>query len=195
MLDFGCGAGRVLPHVARLAPAAVCAGCDVDRMAVEWAAAHRPGLAWAVSSFEPPLPYPDEAFDLIYSISVFSHLGSGLQLRWLRELRRILAPGGLALLSVHGQHAFEQFRSGRVRTAWCPPEVFARPPLEATDFVFAPYVRSSWTMGDLPGIGQEYGLSFQGPDYARQTWAAELEVLDILEHALTGWQDIVICVK
>ena len=193
MLDFGSGAGRVLAHFAALAPAARCAGCDVDQSAISWAEQHRPGLSWSLSSFEPPLPFAAESFDLVYSISVFSHLGRGLQDRWLEELRRVLRPGGLALLSVHGRHAFEQFRSGRVRSTWCAPEVFAREPLKADDFLFAPYIRSVWNSGEMPGVGREYGLAFQGPAYASLSWSRHLDVVEVLERALTGWQDVVVC--
>ena len=193
ILDFGCGAGRVLPHVSGLAPEAACAGCDVDQAAIEWAAAHRPGPCWALSSFEPPLPFHPAAFDLVYSVSVFSHLGRGLQERWLAELARVLRPGGVALLSVHGPSAFEAFRRGRVRTAWCPPAVFAREPLREHDFVFTPYVRSPWTVGELPGVGRDYGLAFHGHGFIRETWGRHFAVGPIAVRALTGWQDLVVC--
>jgi SAM-dependent methyltransferase len=195
VLDFGCGAGRVLPHIARLSPDARCAGCDVDRTAVEWAATRRPACDWTVSSFEPPLPFAPECFDLVYSVSVFSHLGRGLQERWLRELRRVLAPGGVALLSVHGPSAFEAFRTGRVGTSWCSADVFAREPLRARDFVFTPYVRSLWTASELPGVGSEYGLAFHGCDYLREVWGRQLTVVDIRVRALTDWQDLVVCTR
>jgi SAM-dependent methyltransferase len=195
VLDFGCGAGRVLPHISRLFPGAHCAGCDVDQTAVDWAATRRPAGDWTVSSFEPPLPFAAECFDLVYSVSVFSHLGRGPQERWLRELRRILAPGGVALLSVHGPSAFEAFRTRRVRTSWCSPDVFAREPLQDRDFVFTPYVRSLWTAGELPGVGSEYGLAFHGHDYLREVWGRQLTVADIQVRALTDWQDLVVCTR
>lgn len=192
VLDFGCGAGRVLPHFAGLAPDACCAGCDVDRAAVQWAGARHPACDWTLSSFEPPLPFADQRFDLVYSVSVFSHLARGLQERWLHELRRVLAPGGVALLSVHGPSAFEAFRRGRVRTSWCSPDVFAREPLRAGDFMFTPYTRSLWTAGELPGVGSEYGLAFHGADFIHEVWGRELTVLEIAQRALTDWQDLVI---
>jgi SAM-dependent methyltransferase len=195
VLDFGCGAGRVLPHFTALAPHARLVGCDVDQSAIDWARRHRPGARWELSSFAPPLPFEAESFELIYSISVFSHLGASLQGGWLRELARVLAPEGIALLSVHGRHAFEQFRAGRVRTAWCATEVFQRPALGAEEFVFAPYTRSMWTEGELPGVGREYGLAFHGAAHVRAAWGRELDVLAVRERALTGWQDLVVCRK
>jgi SAM-dependent methyltransferase len=194
-LDFGCGSGRVLPHLAALAPDCACTGCDVDQVAVEWARSHRPGLRWSLSSFAPPLPFAAESFELVYSISVFSHLDRGLQDQWLRELRRVLVPGGVALLSVHGPHAFEAFRARRVRSSWCPAEVFTRAPLGSEEFVFVPYVRTLWNVGELPGVGRAYGLAFHGPDYVRRSWGRELQVVEVRERALTDWQDVVVCVK
>jgi SAM-dependent methyltransferase len=195
VLDFGCGPGRVLPHVAELAPQAECVGCDVDAAAVDWAARHLPGLGWSLSSFHPPLPFQDGRFDVVYAISVFSHLDRAVAALWLAELRRVLAPGGLALLSVHGPHAFEQFRSGAVTTSWCPPGVFRRGPLGPEEFVFVPYRRSFWTDGDLPGVGREYGLAFQGAEHTRASWGRSLQVVEVRARALTDWQDVVVCLN
>jgi SAM-dependent methyltransferase len=195
VLDFGCGPGRVLPHVARLAPQAACAGCDVDAAAIDWAARHLPGLGWSLSSFHPPLPFEDGRFDLIYAISVFSHLDRGVAALWLAELRRVLAPDGLALLSVHGPHAFEQFRTGAVTTSWCSPAVFRRGPLGPDEFVFIPYRQSFWTDADLPGVGREYGLAFQGAEHTRASWGRALQVVEVRARALTDWQDVAVCVN
>jgi SAM-dependent methyltransferase len=195
VLDFGCGPGRVLPHMARLAPAAECVGCDVDGDAIDWAARRHRALGWSLTSFHPPLPYEDGRFDLIYAVSVFSHLDREMAAMWLGELARVLAPDGLALLSVHGPHAFEQFRRGAVTTSWCPPEVFQRGPLGAGEFVFIPYRRSFWTDGDLPGVGREYGLAFQGPEHTRAGWGQTLQVVEVRERALTDWQDVAVCLK
>ncbi len=193
LLDFGCGSGRVLPHMAALAPAARCYGCDVDGAAIVWAARHRPEFGWAASGSEPPLPFASESFDLVYSISVFSHLDEALQDRWLGELRRILVPGGTALLSVHGAHALDDFRSGQAGTSWCHAGAFARGPLGAGEIVFEPYLRSVWNRSDLAGVGSEYGLTFHGADYLRRHWSDWLEVVAVRERAISGWQDLVVC--
>jgi SAM-dependent methyltransferase len=195
VLDFGCGPGRVLPHVARLAPQAVCVGCDVDAAAIDWAGRHHPGLEWSLSSFHPPLPFETGRFHLIYAISVFSHLDRGVAALWLHELRRVLAPDGLALLSVHGPHAFEQFRTGAVTTSWCSPGAFRRGPLGSAEFVFVPYRRSFWSDGDLPGVGREYGLAFQGAEHTQASWGRTLQVVEVRARALTGWQDVAVCVN
>ena len=195
VLDLGCGPGRVLPHFARLAPVAACVGCDVDEAAIDWAARHHRGLGWSLTSFHPPLPYATARFDLVYAISVFTHLDRGLAAMWLAEVRRVLAPGGLALLSVHGPHAFEQFRNGSAATSWCSPAVFQRGPLAPGEFVFAPYRRSFWSDGDLPGVGRDYGLAFHGHDHIASHWGRSLQVVEVRARALTDWQDVAVCVN
>lgn len=193
ILDFGCGAGRVLPHVARRAAGSRCTGCDVDGAAVRWAAEHHPALRFLRSHAEPPLPFPEGTFDLIYSISVFSHLDEGLADRWLAELARVLVPGGRALLSVHGTYAFEQFRAGRVRTNWCEPQGFVRGPLAPDEIVYVPYVRTVLNRADLPGVSPSYGLTFHGERYLAGHWSRFLDVERVVPRALTDWQDVVVC--
>jgi SAM-dependent methyltransferase len=193
ILDFGCGSARVLPHVHALAPGARCAGCDVDEAAVAWATRAHPGLDLRVSAASPPLPFAAGSFQLVYSISVLSHLDEAGQDAWLAELARVLLPGGVALLSVHGPDAFAQFRSGAVRSAWCDPAAFERPELGADEFVFMPYRRSIWNRSELRGVDTAYGLAFHGPDYVRRRWPTWFEVVNVVPAGVTDWQDVIVC--
>ncbi len=192
VLDFGCGPGRVLPHVAALATRASAAGCDVSRPAIEWARSHRQAFRWEVSRFTPPLPFDDGGFDLVYSISVFSHIDEDLQDRWLREIDRVLRPGGAVLLSVHGRHAFDQFRTGQAATRWSARSAFSRGPLEDGEFVFVPYRRSAWIRNELPGVEGEFGLAFHDERYLHEHWSQTFDGIQVLPRAMTAWQDIVV---
>jgi SAM-dependent methyltransferase len=100
ILDFGCGCGRVIRHLQDL-PGEI-HGCDQDAPAIEWCRRNLRRARFAVNAIEPPLPYRDEQFALIYALSVFTHLPAHLQLGWMHELERVLAPGGFLLLSLHG---------------------------------------------------------------------------------------------
>jgi SAM-dependent methyltransferase len=196
VLDLGCGSGRVLPFVTeRLPSGARCVGCDVDAAAIAWDRRHWPALEWERTGFDPPLPFAAGSFELVYSISVFSHLDERLSDAWAFEVERVLAPGGVALLSVHGASAFEQFRTGEVSTAWSRRGVFDRAPLGSSEFAFVPYRRSIWNEGELPGVGGEYGLAFHGDAYLRSRWSGMFDVVAVLERAITGWQDLVVCRK
>ena len=103
LLDWGCGCGRVLRHWSSLSTTRV-AGCDVNPKMIEWCERNLPFADVAVTELEPPLPYPDGSFDLVYAFSVFTHLPEELQHGWIRESARVLSPGGFLLFSTLGEH-------------------------------------------------------------------------------------------
>jgi ubiquinone/menaquinone biosynthesis C-methylase UbiE len=49
------------------------------------------------------LPFRDAKFDAIYNFSVLTHLSEDLQIAWVRELQRVLKPGGLFACTTHGE--------------------------------------------------------------------------------------------
>jgi SAM-dependent methyltransferase len=103
VLDFGCGAGRTLRHFLPEAESAELWGCDIDPESVAWLEANlSPPLHVFQNGAEPPLPQPDETFDLIWAVSVFTHLVESWS-TWLLELRRVLKPGGLLVATFMGQ--------------------------------------------------------------------------------------------
>jgi SAM-dependent methyltransferase len=101
ILDFGCGCGRVLRHWQGRATKRL-AGCDYNPALLDWC---KENLAWAdfsVNSLKPPLEFADASFDLVYAFSVFTHWPERLQFAWMRELGRVLRPGGHLVMSTHG---------------------------------------------------------------------------------------------
>jgi hypothetical protein len=58
-----------------------------------------------------------------------------------------------------------------------------------------PYVRTIFNDSELPGVSEEYGLAFHSEAYVREHWSRWLRVEAIRAGALTGWQDVVVCVK
>lgn len=103
ILDFGCGPGRTLNHFLPEAEVAEFHGVDIDAASIEKLSAESsPPLHLAVSGFEPPLDYESETFDLIYSISVFTHLTYN-SIPWLLELHRLLKPGGILIATYQGE--------------------------------------------------------------------------------------------
>lgn len=101
VLDFGCGCGRVIRHW-RDNTHASWHGCDYNPTLVEWCRHNLDFAEFFVNALAPPLECDDAAFDLIYANSVFTHLDEDLQNRWLAELRRLLMPGGVLLMTTHG---------------------------------------------------------------------------------------------
>jgi SAM-dependent methyltransferase len=106
ILDFGCGCGRVLRHFAPLAAAPDgprLVGSDLNRRSVRWCRRHLPFAEFTVNPLAPPLPFEDARFELVYALSVFTHMPPALQQRWMAELRRVLEPGGWLMMTTHGE--------------------------------------------------------------------------------------------
>jgi len=102
VLDFGCGAGRTLRHFTAEAAEASFEGCDIDRLSIDWLNAHlNPPFQGFVNDEAPPLPRPDDNYDLVWALSVFTHIAD-LWSAWLLELHRVLVPGGILVASFMG---------------------------------------------------------------------------------------------
>jgi SAM-dependent methyltransferase len=158
VLDFGCGAGRVLRHLRGIEGVALY-GSDYNSDLISWCADN---LTFASFETNPPsgrLAYEDAGMDLVYAFSVFTHLTEPQQTHWTDELYRVLKPGGYLLFSVHGESAYfkhlspdeqERFKSGELivqsddqaGTNVCGafhPEAYVRERM-ARDFIFLDYV-------------------------------------------------------
>jgi SAM-dependent methyltransferase len=106
VLDFGCGCGRVIRRWAHLDIALH--GCDYNASAIRWCRRHLTFARFETNGLTPPFPYGDGEFDLVYALSVFTHLPEPLLFDWMREVRRVLVPHGLLVLSTHGDAYLSQ---------------------------------------------------------------------------------------
>lgn len=184
MLDWGCGVGRNAVHFLRDLPETEVHGCDLDRDAIAWCREHLPRGRFQVSPAEPPAPYADAFFDLVIGCSVFTHLDRRRQRAWLEELRRILAPGGLLVASVHGDFAASLHRASvapRHR-----PRAWLR-----------------WLARGFDDLGEDprlagaappgyYRSVFQSRRHTMRTWSRVMEVVDYLPAGMQAYQDLVI---
>ena len=102
ILDFGSGSGRVIANFKDAPETCHFYGTDIDAEMVLWCEENIPGIRWSINGHTPPLAYLDNTFDLIYAISVFTHLDEGMQNAWLGELHRIAKPGAILILTVLG---------------------------------------------------------------------------------------------
>lgn len=111
VLDFGCGAGRVLRHLIDVVgDDGELHGVDIDGPSIAWLQANgEPWMHGRQCEEAPHLPYPDGHFDFIYALSVFTHIVDHWA-GWLLELRRVLAPDGLLLMTVIGPQTAAELR-------------------------------------------------------------------------------------
>jgi SAM-dependent methyltransferase len=101
VLDWGCGCGRVLRQWRGLRDVDLY-GSDYNEDLVAWCRRNLMFASVETNGLVPPLPFPNDSFDLIYAISVFTHLDEPLQVPWIEELERIAKPGGHILITVKG---------------------------------------------------------------------------------------------
>ena len=106
LLDAGCGDGRYFHVIAADPPTERLAGCDISEriLATARKTAERVGLApELVRANVESLPFEDDSFDLVFCTQVLEHLLSPAE--GVRELARVLRPGGVLLLSAdHAQN-------------------------------------------------------------------------------------------
>jgi SAM-dependent methyltransferase len=94
LLDAGCGSGYALRRFA--ARGLNCTGLDASRTMVEYARMINPALDIRRGDVE-HLPFEDASFDYVLSIEVIRYLADPRHA--LQEFRRVLRPGGLALVT------------------------------------------------------------------------------------------------
>ena len=104
VLDWGCGCGRVGRYFSDI-PGVSFSGADVDADNVAWCSQNLTYGSFREVPLLPPTSFEPNSFDLIYGLSVFTHLREPAQRAWLAELQRITAPGGVLVMTIHGTTA------------------------------------------------------------------------------------------
>ena len=185
ILDFGCGCGRILLHLAHLAETASVHGVDIDARAVRWAAENLPWADLKVNRTEPPLEFGDATFDLVYNHSVFTHLDEEHQDLWLTELRRVTRPGGILVLSVHGEKPLTDFEEGSRNAGGDPRHVREEVRRRGISFV-----KHDGHVGGPHNDG--YHSTFHAPWYVIDHWSAYFTVRAYVLQGSLGFQDFVL---
>lgn len=181
ILDFGCGCGRIMLWLGGIAQTAALHGVDIDQQAVQWAQQHMPDAKIYANAHLPPLDYETGSFDLIYNHSVFTHLDEQHQDLWLAELQRVTRPGGLVLLTVHGEHAFAEYERGHKNSAGI------RNKLEAEGFAFLR--EDGHEGGPFPDF---YHTSFHAPWYVFAHWSRWFAIRAYIPRGSLDYQDFVL---
>lgn len=204
ILDFGCGCGR-LARMFKGHPGHI-AGCDIDHRHVEWCSEALGYMETKLSSVCPPIPFADNEFEAVISISIFTHLNESSQDQFLQELARVCRPEGLLFLTIHGSRALER--------AMTEPRIKAM--LDMNEDLFQA-ARNKFTDGQHAFILQqghltttnkttlkgaltkkvisdpfEYGITFIPESYLRTHWTQWFDIVDYRVGALHDFQDVVV---
>jgi SAM-dependent methyltransferase len=164
ILDFGCGVGRVIRHWNTL-KGPVLFGTDYNRNLIAWCQNNLRFANFQTNPFAGGLDCQDGKFDFIYALSVFTHLTEPQQFFWIKELSRVLRPGGYLFITVHG-------------------EKFYLPQILPED-------QGRFKRGELIVYGSEHEgsnvcVAFHPEEYVRHKIAKDLIVVDYLPEGALG---------
>jgi SAM-dependent methyltransferase len=167
ILDLGCGTGRVLRHFHAEAELAEFHGCDLHAPTLEWL---RANTTMPVKLFlapeRPPLPVPDKHYDLIFALSVFTHITDAWA-EWLLEVHRVLSNDGVFICTFQGSGMADQLRLAPWHEEW-------------SDRRFGMNVLNaglSWGQGG-PSV-------WHAPWWIRAHWGRAFEIEELRPHGFT----------
>jgi len=182
--ELGCGVERITRALSPSFSRAV--GVDISAPMIERARemnADRPNCEWVVNDAADLRMFPDEAFDLVVSFIVLQHVPDRAVISsYLREMARVLAPGGALVVQMPAsmplrqriqwrRRAYHGLRAARVtertlydrlgldpiRMNWMPRrDVEAAIRLGGADVIT---VQDGW-LGDGSRVGREENLTY-----------------------------------
>ena len=169
ILDFGCGCGRVLRFFHDVPEHCHLYGTDVDGKAISWCQKNIRFATFCKNEPFPPLLYPAGTFDLVFAISVFTHLDEDSQLAWLKELQRITKPNAVLILTTQGAIAQSRLPAEDIAT------------LEEKGFLYK--------------VGVTGSVAFHTKQYIIDTWSKFFLIHTYLERGIGDDVDLVLLLK
>lgn len=175
ILDFGCGCGRIFMVLNREYSNLNIFGCDIDPEAIRYCSEQLGDIGeFAVNNDNPPSNFQDDKFDLIYGVSVFTHLPEKLQFDWLKDLKRISKTGGYLLLTVENKKILKYLNPDQ------------RSKFDSYGFI-------QIQMGKVEGLPDYYKTTLHSHSYIKDKWSEYFDILDIISLGSENHQDLVVC--
>jgi SAM-dependent methyltransferase len=180
VLDYGCGWGRITRFFLRDVARGNLLGIDCNEDLIDFCRESNPWSRFELNDPLPPTDLPGGHFDLLFSYSVFSHFREDVHLAWLDELRRVVKPGGLLILTVRPRNFISYCAKLTAESAPQAALVDLFPdPDQALDdydhgrFVYVPY--------RISGYGEWWGEACISSAYVEREWPPRgFEVLDFV---------------
>ena len=141
---------------------------DVDEELIDWLKKNIPDGEYFTNNYDPPIHVPDNQFDVVFAVSVFTHIPLDHQQAWLLEIRRILKPSGIAIIT------FLELEQSLDR--------------ESTQEVLRPDtgIKRSWLGKDnAPDV---YLNFYHTKDFIENEWSKIFEILEFRPRMIRGKQ-------
>lgn len=154
VLEFASGHGRFTRHLVKALGAERVTVSDIVVDAVDFSQQTFGVKGFASASVPEQVRWPQQ-YELVFVLSLFSHLPRSTWTRWLQVLRDAVAPGGLLVFSTHGMKAAD----------------FDSVKLDDEGFFFAPSSESNAIDAN------EYGTAFTSEQFVldriAETWGGD----------------------
>lgn len=187
-LDVGCASGRVI-RAFDAHGGIKTFGCDINRRHIDWISANLPPSITVFQNHSiPTLPLPDSSIDLVTAFSVFTHI-EAFDTAWLMELRRILKPGGIAWLTIHGDRTWTD-----IKPNWPLYSAIDKHPDYQSDrkSTAIPRARTVYRWHNDRSYASNVFYSY---DYIKTVWGRIMDLVEIRPTLPVPFQDVVILRK
>jgi 23S rRNA (guanine745-N1)-methyltransferase len=174
VLDVGCGDGFYLAALSGRF-GLVGFGVDISTAAVDAAAQRYPGQSWIAANGDRRLPFADQAFDCILSITARKNP---------EEFHRLLAPGGRLLLAVPANDDLGELRHAVLGQALAKDRVkLAREEFEERFVLESRETARLAVHLDVPALEDLLLVTYRGARFSAAAGAAALRPLTVTSSA------------
>jgi hypothetical protein len=115
LLDFGCGWGRMLRPFMRDFDFVDLYGFEPNFQYCALARTLNPYVTFFSGTYVPTGILPGQYFSLALGYSIFSHLSPASAAIWLKELSRIIMPGGWCVITTWGARFLERLKREKLQ--------------------------------------------------------------------------------
>jgi SAM-dependent methyltransferase len=185
VLDYGCGWGRVIRFFLKDVEPSKLWGVDPFAEVLDVAKQTDRWCTFQLIPTMPPTSLPDEAFDVVYLFSVFSHLSEDAHLRLLAEFKRLLKPGGLVIATTRPREFILRCAELRSQVDLPPHLQGGARSFEDTDAALVAYDQGEFCFSPSGGgdmlEGSFYGEACIPRRYAEEHWSEHFTLLDFID--------------
>jgi len=195
ILDFGVGWGRIIRVFAKEVPPENLYGVDVDPDILKQCELN--GIPGRLSVIDPVgrLPFEDDELDVVYAYSVFSHLPENVHRHWIKEISRVLKPGGVFVSTVENHRFVEGLTDPEqiAKSDWLRyvsglagdvTSLLAR--YRNGEYIYIPSGGGDYRPSEV------YGDSIVPEKYINRVWSDYFHVRSYRDDA-DFWQSVVVC--
>lgn len=167
VLDLGCGNGRLYQILAK--KQVLYTGLDQSSELIALAKEKVPEAEFVVGEMT-ELPFAAESFAVIFAIASFNHIpGAELQLKSLQEMKRVLKPGGLIIMT-NWNLLSDSAQKNIAKHGW---NVLQKSPEQGID------VMVPWKSPEGEVLGERYYHGFTVGELTNLANATELQIVDL----------------